>query len=271
MAEKRRTEKRTGLKLAALAAGAALLAWDNLRVDTGELTVTLEALPREFDGLRILHMADVHLPHSVRSPDALAALAASLRPDIIALTGDMANRVHDWNKGELCRLARRLAGIAPCYAVSGNHEIKALALKAWRDALADGGVTVLDGRTAFLERNGAALALCGLGEACAPSAYPPAPGRERGTATVTLAHHPEYFSAYERAGYDLVLVGHAHGGQVRLFGQGLFAPGQGALPAYTSGLYRLGKTQMAVSRGLKVGRLPRVFNAPHLPVVTLRA
>ena len=71
---------------------------------------------------------------------------------------------------------------------------------------------------------------------------------------------------------DLVLAGHAHGGQWRLPGVGgLFAPGQGPLPKYTAGMYRLGNTVMCVSRGLGNSSFPlRIENKPELVTVTLR-
>jgi predicted MPP superfamily phosphohydrolase len=71
---------------------------------------------------------------------------------------------------------------------------------------------------------------------------------------------------------DLVLTGHAHGGQWRLPAiGGVFAPGQGLLPKYTAGMYRLGKTVMCVSRGLGNTSFPlRIENKPELVLITLR-
>ena len=71
--------------------------------------------------------------------------------------------------------------------------------------------------------------------------------------------------------FDLVLCGHAHGGQVRIPGlvNGLYAPGQGIFPKYAGGAYKLDKGSMIVSRGLAKSNLPRVFNRPELVVITL--
>ena len=71
---------------------------------------------------------------------------------------------------------------------------------------------------------------------------------------------------------DLVLTGHAHGGQWRLPVLGaVYAPGQGLLPKYTAGMNRLGKTVMCVSRGLGNSSFPlRIGNKPELVTVTLR-
>ena len=91
--------------------------------------------------------------------------------------------------------------------------------------------------------------------------------------SLVLSHRPELLPAYADAGADLVLSGHAHGGQVRLPGiGGLFAPGQGILPRLTSGVYARGETRLVVSRGLGNSSFPlRVFNPPEIVTVTLRA
>ncbi len=75
-----------------------------------------------------------------------------------------------------------------------------------------------------------------------------------------LSHHPEYYPQYLKdRKIDLILSGHAHGGQIRLFGRGLFAPGQGVLPKYTSGVF---DGKMVISRGLANNAhfIPRLFN-----------
>ena len=76
---------------------------------------------------------------------------------------------------------------------------------------------------------------------------------------ILLSHHPEYRNRYlKNKPIDMVLSGHAHGGQIRLFGRGLFAPGQGILPKYTSGVHG----NMIISKGLAntAGTIPRLFN-----------
>ena len=96
--------------------------------------------------------------------------------------------------------------------------------------------------------------------------------RPAGELNILLSHYPQFAASYERAGVDLVLAGHAHGGQWRLSGGvGLYAPGQGPLPRYTGGAYRLGKTVLYVSRGLGNSCFPlRLNNKPELVTVILR-
>ena len=97
---------------------------------------------------------------------------------------------------------------------------------------------------------------------------------EAGTFTVLMAHRPELNDKYAAAGFDLVVSGHAHGGQVRIPGllNGLYAPNQGILPSYAGGEYRIGEMALIVSRGLarESTRLPRVFNRPELVMIEIQ-
>ena len=88
---------------------------------------------------------------------------------------------------------------------------------------------------------------------------------------ILLSHRPEYFENYVDSEIDLVLSGHAHGGQVRLpFAGGIVAPDQGFFPDYDSGLYSKDKTYMSVSRGIGNSVIPiRVNNRPEIVVITL--
>ena len=87
-----------------------------------------------------------------------------------------------------------------------------------------------------------------------------------------LAHHPERIEDYARTGVDLVLSGHAHGGQIRLFDHGLYSPDQGILPRYTSGIYVCKNTKLYVSRGAGNHSFlpPRIFNRPEIDLITLK-
>ena len=85
-----------------------------------------------------------------------------------------------------------------------------------------------------------------------------------------MCHHPEYYARYVKPyDIDLTLAGHAHGGQVQLFGQGLYSPGQGILPRLTHGFYEQGK--LLVSRGMtNSARAPRINNPCELILLHLK-
>ena len=93
---------------------------------------------------------------------------------------------------------------------------------------------------------------------------------------ILLCHHPEYWtvrpSMLASRRIDLTLSGHAHGGQIRLFGRGVFAPGQGLFPYYTAGLHRRGNNRLIISRGLaNTTWVPRIANQPELVVIRCEA
>jgi hypothetical protein len=91
---------------------------------------------------------------------------------------------------------------------------------------------------------------------------------------VLLAHDPRYFKRYCAKGFDLVLCGHAHGGQFRIpfTKRGVYAPGLGLLPTYCMGSYSDGRTTMIVSRGLGNSEFPlRLFNPPEVVTVRITA
>ena len=85
---------------------------------------------------------------------------------------------------------------------------------------------------------------------------------------ILLSHHPEYYVPYiKHLPIDLILSGHAHGGQIRLFGQGIIAPGQGFFPKYTNGIY---DERLIVSRG--IGNqfiVPRFNNPPEIIIIKI--
>ncbi|MBR1676856.1 MAG: metallophosphoesterase [Clostridia bacterium] len=86
---------------------------------------------------------------------------------------------------------------------------------------------------------------------------------------ILLCHHPEYYPTYLKdREIDLVVSGHAHGGQIRLFGKGLFAPGQGIFPKYTKGIY---DNKLIVSTGIANtgGIIPRLFNRPEIVYIEI--
>lgn len=111
-----------------------------------------------------------------------------------------------------------------------------------------------------------------------PAVFPPTAWlhafEQEGGFKLLLCHQPEYWTL--RAPYlatfniDLILAGHAHGGQIRLFDRGLYTPGEGIFPKYTSGLHRCNRSKLLISRGLSnTTWIPRIGNPPELVYVTL--
>lgn len=237
-------------------------------IDAEAIPVRLPGLPPAFIGARIAVVADVHLPDCAVSVPRLVRAVALQRPDAIFLAGDLTNSYARFDEEGLRALSRGLCAVAPCFAIPGNHELRLEREECFAAVLRAAGAVYLSDESTVWRHGGDWVPLYGMGHRC-PHPLPPAKDSVR-RPVIALAHKPEYFSYYQRARFDLVVCGHAHGGQMRIAGRGLYAPGQGLLPAYTGGVYREGGTTMVVSRGLGDSSVPlRLHNRAHLPLLLL--
>ena len=226
------------------------------------------------EGFRITQISDLHNREFGKENCRLLALTEAQLPDILVITGDLADSYRpDLDKA--LDSARRLAKLAPCYYVNGNHEQRLSKERQSRfyGALEEAGVTVLRNEAVRLGM-GEGFRLVGV-DCCQGRTdvlRDLMAGRPAEELNILLSHKPHYAKYYAESGVDLVLAGHAHGGQWRLPGVGgLYAPGQGPFPRYTSGMYRIGGAVMCVSRGLGNTSFPlRIENKPELVTVTLR-
>lgn len=255
------------------------LLWANSSPAATQVAVASGALPETFEGFKIAHVSDLHNAVFGRKNERLLSLIRAAEPDIIAITGDLIDSRHTDIDSALA-FVEAAAEIAPVYYVTGNHESR-LDFDEIEPRLIAAGARVLRNEAEDIGRGGERIRLAGIDDPSfirtggtaeeRAAAELEQLGDGGGTFTVLLAHRPELVEVYAEYGAGLVLSGHAHGGQVRLpLLGGLYAPGQGLLPEYDSGLYSLGETQMVVSRGLGNSVAPlRVNNRPELVIVTL--
>lgn len=219
--------------------------------------------------------------HSSDNADDVVEMLASCAPDAVLLVGDLfdddtANRPTE----RTLSLMRQLSAQYPCYYVSGNHEAWTGEMDALYQQTEEAGVTVLRMSSGVLTVRGQRIALCGIPDPY-EMVFSGAPDTEEqlrqaledvdsADFTVLLAHRPELLAKYAQFPLDLVVSGHAHGGQVRIPGvlNGLYAPNQGWFPKLAGGAYTQDGTTLIVSRGLAVRtRLPRIFNRPEVVLV----
>lgn len=219
--------------------------------------------------------------HSSDNADDVVAMVASCAPDAVLMVGDMfdddtANRPTE----RTLSLMRQLSAQYPCYYVSGNHEAWTGEMDALYQQTEEAGVTVLRMSSGVLTVRGQRIALCGIPDPY-EMVFSGAPDTEEqirqamenvdsADFTVLLAHRPELLAKYAQFPLDLVVSGHAHGGQVRIPGvlNGLYAPNQGWFPKLAGGAYTQDGTTLIVSRGLAVRTwLPRIFNRPEVVLV----
>lgn len=269
------------LLLMALVLGSILLY--NLQMNksfiTTFYTVTVD---KPVEDLRIVLLSDLHLSEYGTDNADLVQKVRNLAPDLIAVAGDMDIDTNP-DYSLVLSLMRQLVDIAPVYYAPGNHE--------WAARYANGCDTIFDdieatgvhwmnGTYEDAVINGKKLRIGGFFE------WPRAQlERENSRAvadamngetnelddvcTILICHCPEVLdTSLELYQFDLVLSGHAHGGQVRIGGHGLWSTSQGFLPKYTSGVNQMGESQVVISRGLGDSEpYPRIFNQPELVVV----
>lgn len=258
-----------GLAGAGVSAHAFGPAADDVRLTRHD--VRLRGLPEAFDGLRVAHLTDAHLPANAAAARRALALLAAERPEVVVHTGDMLERADAGDA--LLAFAREARGTLATYATMGNWEWfcgcrPAMARELWSAA----GARFLDNEYDVLERDGARLVVSGIDDPVRgrPDPGTASPARDEGEARLVLLHAPGLAPALQaRGGESLVLSGHTHGGQVRIPGLPAVTPaGSGG---YVSGWYRVPAGRLYVSRGVGTSGLRARFRCPaELPLLTLR-
>lgn len=228
--------------------------------------------------VRIVLLTDLHSCLFGKNQSKLTEKIIEQNPDIILMAGDIADDVIpiDGTIGLLEAIAEKY----PCFYVSGNHEFWSGEVDDIKDVFRSYGVRVLEGENETVSINNQTVTVCGaddpeIGETTFNGQLESAfEGIGKGSYTILLSHRPERIAEYSVYDCDLVLSGHAHGGQWRipLILNGLYAPNQGFFPKYAGGLYEYKQTLMIVSRGLSTysTRIPRIFNPPELVVIDIR-
>jgi len=255
-----------------------LLIYDSAnRLVSKEFEVFSPNLPAQFDGFRIALVADLHAKEFGENNKKLFKYVAEANPDIIAVVGDV---LDDKNQDDYARNPfLGLTDIAPVYYVAGNHEWACGAMKYLPQLLSECGVTYFSNSFTILKNGEAEILLAGREDPNSRSDLEPAESfwqrlndAADGRYTLLLSHRNKTPEFYYPSGADLVLSGHAHGGQIRLpFTDGLIDASRQWFPKYTSGAYEYGEMTLFVSRGLGNSvPFPRLFNPPDLPVIILR-
>ncbi|MDQ7822652.1 MAG: metallophosphoesterase [Candidatus Eremiobacteraeota bacterium] len=232
-----------------------------------------EQLPEGLEGLTFTHLTDFH--HGKVIPlgyiKKCVARSNALSPDLVFLTGDYVSRAPEY--------------IAPCiealsslksrygvFAVPGNHDYWT-DIATTRKEFARTGIHLLVNRSDTVTIKGASLAVIGLDDLWAgiPDMKTAAAGVSGPEKKILLMHNPDLFEEYAPLGFDLILSGHTHGGQVNIpfIGPPITPSRFGA--RYAAGLYRKDKSTLYVNRGIGMVSPPiRFFCRPELAFFTIR-
>lgn len=275
------------LAAVAIPTAAVFLRFQNNSIVVSELTYSSGKVPEQFNNFKLVQISDLH--NKMFSPDQKPLIDAVRRssPDAVVITGDLIDKRRT-DKNDIFKafaLIDKLVELSDVYYAPGNHESISPVYDKLRDHLLSCGVNVLENGAAVLERGGGSIIITGVKDI----SFIESTDMEKQKAefegvltslkhsspdalNILLSHRPDLTDIYSRCGYDLVLSGHAHGGQFRLpFIGGLYAPHQGILPKITSGIYRKNNTDIIVSRGLGNSLFPiRLFNRPEIVLITLK-
>ena len=258
--------------------------WNNTALRLSTYSIESERIPDEFSGYRIAQVSDLHNAKIGRNNEPLLSLLQEIDPNIIAITGDLIDSRKTDVEAAL-EFAAEAVKIAPCYYIAGNHEARITDYTSFKEELAALGITIMDEAAVTLTVGSASIRLLGIEDPSFQTDYlhgdsESVISKKLQTLTeddnrfqILLSHRPELFLTYSQYNVNLVLSGHAHGGQFRLpLIGGLYAPNQGFFPKYDAGIYTDGETQMIVSRGIGNSIIPlRINNNPELVLIELQS
>lgn len=257
--------------------------WQNNALEIKNYTYSSKDISLNFNGYRIVQISDLHNKNFGKQSNRLVEQIQSLQPDMIVITGDVVDSNHTDIDVAIDFLEQAVT-IAPCYYITGNHELwlEETVQKDLMTRITETGTVILDNEVndivvdANLETDSTtteSFSIVGLddGSLYGDTLHKLTKDIDQKQFVLLLAHEPQNFENYSKENIDLILSGHAHGGQIRLpFVGALVAPDQGFLPEYTEGLHVENDVSMIISRGLGNSVIPvRLFNRPEIVCIEL--
>lgn len=273
---------------------AAITYHQNTSVTVTKYKIKNKDIPKSFNNFKIVQLSDIHNEYYGYKLDNLISKVKKEKPDIIVLTGDLVD-AQKYNTEHTLSFIDSIREVAPIYFVYGNHDIAINGDSNYErlvEKIKEKGVKFLNIESDLLVKGNDSINILGIQDPSSLyylekfSDYLSYEDKMRAMLdevttnkinkdgfSLLLSHRPEYFNIYKEYDLDLVLTGHAHGGQFRIpFIGGIYAPGQGFFPKYTAGLHEENETKMIISRGLGNSRFPvRVLNTPEIVSITLKA
>lgn len=235
-----------------------------------EYELKLEGWPKEFSGLTIVQISDLHYGKYL-SKDYLKAVlekAKSLKPDLYALTGDFINFKKD--VPPMRGLLKGFKAPLGVYAVLGNHDHGADPA-GLTQALKEDGIRVLDNEVIIHRKKGKRLALMGAAELWFGNRDVSAIRKAQADAKILLAHHPDHFYLAKETNTAIQISGHCHGGQIcfPLIGPLIVPSSQGR--KYAGGFYKEKNSVLFVTNGIGCYPPVRTLCPPEIVKLTLRS
>ena len=279
----RRSHRLRRVVLAVLAIVVVCLAYgfaETYRVETKEYVFTSPDLPVQFDGTRVVFIADIHRGpfYSQDRVRSLVQGVETLDPDLIVLGGDYVYLDPEYAASCFEELAQLEAPLGR-FAVLGNHDYGDHSDDSEGPgpvvaALEHAGITLLRDGAEWVERDGARLRVAGVDDfkMGTPDLDATLRGAGQDDFVLLVSHNPDLAEQVPPGAVDLMLSGHTHGGQVTFFGLfAFFVPSQNG-QKYRTGLVNVDGTTVIVSNGVGTSTIPpmRIFARPQVVVITLQ-
>lgn len=278
----RHTKFMLGIPLIILAQIAILVFVFSSELSVNHYIIASDKIDRE---ISLALVSDLHSCDYGDEQRELILAIDSEQPDAVLLCGDIFD--DDLPPENAVDFIKNVSSKYPCYYVSGNHEFWSKQADDFKTILELHNVKILEGTSEILEIGGERIRISGIDDPDTdryPSRAMPYADQisrlkedsaDNDLFTVLLSHRPERITELLSLNPELVLSGHAHGGQWRLpflLENGLLSPNQGLFPKYSNGEYYFGETELIVSRGLakeSTRIIPRIFNRPEIVMINL--
>lgn len=232
--------------------------------------------------IRIALITDLHSCKYGEKQRELIKAIDTQNPDIILLGGDIFDDIipHE----QAIYLLEYIGGKYPCYYVTGNHEVWSGEIDEIKKIVMSYGIDILEGTSEIIHVNKSAIQVSGIDDSSLfklkskglneiDQLMTIQKNMDKNSYQLLLSHRPQEVKTYLSYGFDLMLSGHAHGGQWRIpyLLNGLLAPDQGFFPRNAGGIYKFNRASLIVSRGLarESTIVPRLFNRPELVIIDL--
>ncbi len=249
--------------------------WSIPKLQTTHYTIDSPKLDAQ---VKLVVISDLHSSTFGKNQEQLVSAIKKQSPDLILMTGDIIDASR--NPEPVKILLSEIKNLCPIYYIYGNHEQHAGRKPSAKALLESYGVKVMEELYAEENINGQKIHICGLRDPqdkVAPDTWQGglkylSDQVEDDAYTILLSHRPTFVEYYKQTNFDLIVTGHAHGGQWRIpfINKGIYTSDEGFFPKYYEGLHDLGTPKMVISRGLAKEELPRFNNRPELVVITLK-
>ena len=224
--------------------------------------------------IKIVVISDLHSSEYGKNQNRLLKKVKAENPDLILMTGDVIDDQRPTKAVE--KFFYGIQNLCPAYYVYGNHELRGDYI-AYSEILSKYGIILLNNDLRMELIKGQRITVCGLTD---PQNENPTKKwkyylseldriSDNESYKILLSHRPHFVQNYKETSFDLILCGHEHGGQWRIFNKGLYAPNEGLFPKYSHGVYTLGNAKMIVSSGLCKNWMPRFLNKPEIVSITI--